>query len=489
MRNLKIYLLLYALIFLLLSLCSPVLADKGSVSPSPVRLSQDSQRAIIMHNSEEEVLILGTELRAEKETDVLEFIPFPSEPEVKLAAGDPFKEIERLMVEEKGIELINREASKGGGAETVPVEIKLSEKIGLHDVTVIKINDISGFTQWVEEFFNRKGIKVVSDLSGFYKNAEDYTSRGINYFVFDYVSIKTQKRTIEPLVYRFKTNRVYYPLKTSNIIGGNGIVDLIFILPGSFSKEDYFRLSDDMRNIFELSNSARVYPEELEKIYPGASEFFSKVDKIFIQMMRYAGPYNFQQDLYYDTSKLEPRSYAWEMEFLFGYDLIPVDDEEEYRRRVFYEYPYFNDFEYDVYSVLFSSNELEGIIPKDIKLGQTTIKKKLQMDLAKQLGRAVIEDFNIKNENEYLLDGYWLSRVLKKTPDKRVTIRLKDAIDSTGEVIYISRVGFNMNKTKALVYVKKVNDNATEAEYLIVLERKGWNQKWRVKAKLSLSPL
>jgi hypothetical protein len=179
------------------------------------------------------------------------------------------------------------------------------------------------------------------------------------------------------------------------------------------------------------------------------------------------------------------------MEFLFNYDLIPVDDEEEYRRRVFYEYPYFNEFEYDVYNVLFNSKELEGIIPKDINLGQTTINKKLQMDLAKQLGRAVIEDFNIKNEKKYLLDEYWLSRILKKILDKRVTIRLvdKDTVGSIGEVIYISRVGFNMNKTKALVYVKKVNVKMTEAEYLIVLERKDWNQKWRITAKLDLAPL
>ena len=35
------------------------MADKGSVSPWPVKLSEDSQRAIIMHNSQEEVLILG----------------------------------------------------------------------------------------------------------------------------------------------------------------------------------------------------------------------------------------------------------------------------------------------------------------------------------------------------------------------------------------------------------------------------------------------
>ncbi|MGB9681789.1 MAG: hypothetical protein ACP5RW_00745 [bacterium] len=477
----KIYLLLYVVILLLLSSPNPLLADRASVSPEPISLSQDFQRAIIMHNSEEEILILGTELKAGKDTDILEFIPFPSEPDVKLAVGDPFKEIERLMVEEKGIALIDRSIFKGGGGEASPVEIKLSEKIGLHDVTVIKINDISGFTQWVEKFFNRKGIKVSSDLSGFYRNAEDYVKRGINYFVFDYVSIKTETHTIEPLVYRFKTVKLYYPLKTSNIIGGSGIVDLIFISPGSFSQMDYFRFSDDLRNIFELSNSVRVYPDELEKIYPGASGFFSKIDKIYIQMMRYNGPYNFSQDFLYDVSKLDPRSYAWENELIFGYDLIPVDNEEEYRRNSFYEYPYFTDFECDVYSVVLTSKEFMVTFPRKITLGQTTIKKRLDIDLVKQWGRAVIEDFNIKNERTYNLDEYWMSRVQKGNPELGI-----DFNKTADEVIYLSRVGFNMNHTKAIVYAEKVTNKTTRTGYLIILGRKNRDERWNI---LSCTPV
>jgi hypothetical protein len=78
-------------------------ADKGSFSIYPVKLTQESQKAIILHNFKEEVLILGTELKAEKETDVLEFIPFPSEPEVSLAEGNPFEEIKSDNIFQKFI--------------------------------------------------------------------------------------------------------------------------------------------------------------------------------------------------------------------------------------------------------------------------------------------------------------------------------------------------------------------------------------------------
>jgi hypothetical protein len=301
-------------------------ADRGSVSPWPVKLSEDSQRAIIMHNSQEEVLILGTELRAEKDTDVLEFIPFPSEPTVKLAVGNPFKEIENL-VRNKNVSSLGWsewEVTKGGGGTApAPIEIKLSEKIGLHDVTVIKVNDISKFTEWVEMFFSRKGIKVASDLSSFYNNAEDYVKQGINYFVFDYVAVKTEKRSIEPLLYRFKTDKIYYPLKTSNVVGGKGIVDLYFICPGSFHGQKLFglstryypnfKLSGSNGTIFYLSNSARVYLDEIGAIYPEANEFYSKTNKLYIQVMRYVGPYNFKEDFLFDISTLDPRTYVWDI--------------------------------------------------------------------------------------------------------------------------------------------------------------------------------
>ncbi|MEN6296646.1 MAG: hypothetical protein ABFC92_01710 [Rectinema sp.] len=53
-------------------------ADKGQMWPVPVNLSEPSQNAIIFHNRKEEILVLGTELQADHQVDILEFIPFPS---------------------------------------------------------------------------------------------------------------------------------------------------------------------------------------------------------------------------------------------------------------------------------------------------------------------------------------------------------------------------------------------------------------------------
>ena len=70
-----------------------------------------------------------------------------------------------------------------------------------------------------------------------YGNAQDYVRRGITYFVFDRVEVSEDIKFIEPLIYRFSTDKIYYPLKTSNLIGGRGVVELILVLPGSISDD------------------------------------------------------------------------------------------------------------------------------------------------------------------------------------------------------------------------------------------------------------
>lgn len=476
----NIFISLILTFLLAISISNITLADKGSISPWPISLSQDSQRAIIMHNFTEEVLILGTELKADKDTYVLEFIPFPSQPEVKLAIGDPFKEIERLMAEEKGIEIIDSEIFKGGSAKTMPVEMKLSEKIGLHDVTVVKVNDTSGFIDWVKDFFNKKGIDILSDLNSLYRNTEDYVNRGINYFVFDYVTVKTETRLIEPLIYRFKSDKIYYPLKTSNIIGGEGVIDLIFICPGSFPEGDYFPVGKSREIIFDVSNSDRIYIDEIEKIYPEAKEFFSKIEKLYIQVMRYRGIYNFQSDFFYDPHKLDPRPYIWEQEFFLGYTLKPA--EEDYKRDSFYSYPYLTDFEYEIYKIVFSSKRLKELFPAKINLINITLKKQLDTNLAEKFGRAIIEDFNIKNEREYEIGSLWIPRVEDKLSSRTpiITLVSRDKVNSLDKVFYISRVGFNMNKTKALVYLEEVINGIQRNNYLLLLTRKSWQDKWEI---------
>ncbi len=335
MRKILFYILFF------ISIIYPAIsyADKCVWWPEDARLTEDSQKAIIIHNKQEEVLILGTELQADRKTGVLEFIPFPSEPVVSLAKGNPFEEINKLL-KHKNVIMLSRGIYKGGrgGGDTVePVEIRFSQKIGLHDVTVIKINDINAFNKWVIDFLDKKGFKNIElkALRNFSNIAEDYIKKGFHYFVFDYVQLEDTKKFVEPLIYRFKTDKLYYPFKTSNNVGGRGSVELVLILPGSLGIRQYgLELIKEFAKIFsspwdyELSTSSKVYLKELEPIYEKINEIFTDKSKIYLQMLRYSGWYEFKEDLYMDISNIPP--YANKDDLFYRY-YSPLDRYYGYR--------------------------------------------------------------------------------------------------------------------------------------------------------------
>jgi hypothetical protein len=92
-------------------------ADMGRVyvSTEGVQVSEDAQKAIILHNNQEEVLILGTELRADRQTPIIRFIPFPSEPQVSLAPKDVFERLAGIVAKYR-LQYVHRMQSKAPGA-------------------------------------------------------------------------------------------------------------------------------------------------------------------------------------------------------------------------------------------------------------------------------------------------------------------------------------------------------------------------------------
>jgi len=489
---------LFAIQVILLFLAGAAYADKGPVLwHKDVKLSQESQKAIIFHNAKEEVLILGTELKASRETEILEFIPFPSEPEVGLAKGNPLEEAARL-INRKGLVFTFSDAVKGGGENTTaPVEIRFSKKIGLHNVTVVKINAIDHFDRWLEDFFKSKGIQADREkLSAVYRNAQDYIGRGIQYFVFDQVRVSESVRLVEPLIYRFKTDRIYYPLKTSNLIGGKGIVELILILPGSIT-EDIWR---SIWTVFpsrnggdiKISSSSKVYPDELTALYPDAS-FFSRSAKIYLQVVKYSGTYDFKDDFTYPVGKLVPYAYRPAIGNRFtgeSFGPLLTGDERRDLREVYcppgrskpvYDvygssldcWSFIPNDEYEVYAALFGQGKLPGIPASDVVLEKTTLRKEYR---GGKVDAAMAKDFNDANRAGYDLENAF-------PPDGKPAIKIRDDGESASTLgigrTYLSRAGFNKERTRALLYVAHVESRPRSlVGYFVVLEKKG--KEWRV---------
>ena len=314
----------------LLSLyAGPAYGDRGRILTydTDADVRENSQKAIILHNFEEEVLILGTDLQTDMATTILEFIPFPSEPIVTLAEGEPFQRVSELIGEHKLV-FIHYQHSKGRGgmSSETPVEIVHSARLGAHDVTVTRVDDITGFNKWVKTFLGSKGLSPGADYHDVAEVASDYVKRGINYFVFDLVDLKPGAQSVKPLVYRFKSSLMYYPLKTSNTFGGSGGIDLIIIATGtlcdpSYNKALYSRkkgfsdrnlcmnpLSTKNPAAVRVSTSAEISIAETESVYAPAGKFFPEKESIFLQLISYYAEYNFDDDLLIDILPAPPRA-------------------------------------------------------------------------------------------------------------------------------------------------------------------------------------
>ena len=60
-------------------------ADRGAITVvGNVDIEEPAQRAIIAHDGQNEIIILQTDVKASKETKVVEFMPLPSKPKVSL---------------------------------------------------------------------------------------------------------------------------------------------------------------------------------------------------------------------------------------------------------------------------------------------------------------------------------------------------------------------------------------------------------------------
>lgn len=302
----KSHALLFFLAFItLFALSDKAYSDMGRIHASDARVSEESQKAIILHNLDEEILILGTDLKADKDTGIIRFIPFPNEPVVRLAPEKSFEAATALM-KNHGLKFLHQ--SKGSQTSASAVELRFNQKLGAHDIAIIRIKDPSGFRKWVNEFFKKKGLPQKNEYPEIEDVVDDYVKRGMVWFVFDFVEVTDRTRFIEPVEYRFKTRELYYPLKTSNTFGGHGDIDLILFIPGTLCEplhSGYFGCLGLQQ--MRATTSSQVVAEELKDMYPDAGTFYGN-QNIFIQLVSYRGAYEFEKDIFADLSKALPHA-------------------------------------------------------------------------------------------------------------------------------------------------------------------------------------
>jgi hypothetical protein len=298
--NHRDYLICY--ILLLVLAYHPLSADMGAIVPQGDAVASESgQSAILLHNGQSEILILATDIKASRQTGLLRFIPLPSEPEVFLAPAGCFEEANALVKKHKLRFL--KQYRGGTGTEDV-VELRFNRKIGSHDVTVVRITSAHHIRQWAEDYFKAKGLGI-QDFTRIEKVTAHYLERGIQYFVFSYIEVGADNTTVEPLAFKFQSqDRLYYPLVTSNLFSGKGVIHLIVCAP---TARALYQLYDARAgsNWFKISETALLLPVDVERMVPQAGRFFGE-SRIVLQVVSYEGELAFVDDIWLKLSEGVP---------------------------------------------------------------------------------------------------------------------------------------------------------------------------------------
>jgi len=221
---------------LLLSLIlSSVFADRGMISISTVpnvMVLEPGQKAIIAWNGQEEILILSTDVKANQSTLILELLPLPSNPKtIERVDFDLFTKLQQIFWNPiwryADSENLFEYVEQGNLEKTVVVTFH--EKIGTHDITVVRAENASELAIWINDFLRRNSVTNELSIQEYASLFEDYMSRGFPYFALDLVEVSPEEKSIEPILYRFETSFLYYPLKISTLFSGNTKIKL-FIL-------------------------------------------------------------------------------------------------------------------------------------------------------------------------------------------------------------------------------------------------------------------
>jgi hypothetical protein len=181
----------------------------------------------------------------------------------------------------------------GWGNETVVVgnetTVVFHEKIGTHSITVVEAHNVSDFTGWIVRFLLNNGIDQQVSLQNFEAVIGDYMLREFHFYVLDLVDLSVDPRSVQPMLYEFDTESLYYPLLITTPVGGQGKI-ILFIIAGDkfetgfypFSKARYYLTADSPLIQFELSKT------ELSLIDSRIAELLT--DRAFLTALTYDGP-------------------------------------------------------------------------------------------------------------------------------------------------------------------------------------------------------
>jgi hypothetical protein len=288
MRLFRPPLLILQVIIFLFAFLPFVHADRGGFSPIRESVSETGQKTIIAWNGTYEVLMLSTDVSSSKESEVVEIMPLPSNPSISKGEKQPFLKVQDLVNTYLAVTTTRYPyyySLRQSGVEEPPpppqITITFQEIIGVHYLTVVKAEETSELIRWLEDFLETQGYN--KELP---HNLEEllsyYMQNGMNHFVIDMIKTDTQGKTVDPLIYKFKSTNLYYPMRISTLFSGNTEINL-------------FTITNNALNYSSITNIGFVKKAQFQIKQETLAEISANITQLFIGnpylcYFRFSGP-------------------------------------------------------------------------------------------------------------------------------------------------------------------------------------------------------
>ena len=273
-----------------------VSGDRGAVTLNPlIQIEENTQNAIIAWNGTEEVLILSTDITSSESTPVLELLPLPSNPlEVKEGSFESFTKLQEIANEKLkyyyGVAKRYSPSKARANISEGRIEITFQSNIGVHNITIVKVNNFTYFVEWTNNFAKQKGFENINFSTNFQNCIKDYLNRGIKFFVFDFIEINETKQSVNPIIYRFNTNYLYYPMNITAFSDAGetfttSVIRLLLLTEGMIKEDVISKIFPDP--LSSLGVKINLKKEELKEISSDVYNLFK--GDLFLTVITYNG--------------------------------------------------------------------------------------------------------------------------------------------------------------------------------------------------------
>jgi hypothetical protein len=265
------------IVFLILILPISVFADGGMIPHRPeIKVFEPGQTAIVAWNGYEEVMILSINVYASQGTKALQIVPLPAEPEISKGNISSFQNAEQLLPRPKVYQTYREEGTmKGDGVankQQQSVEVLFYKEMDSHHITTVKVHVPEDFEKWFSDYIQKHNLSYSSVPQKALQLIMGYCQDGMRYFALDVVELEENQKTVSPVVYKFKSYSLYYPLRISSLNEGNTRILLYTIT----SPILYYSQEQLPARGFQYFGSRQLTGDEIRQISPEIEKVFKE---------------------------------------------------------------------------------------------------------------------------------------------------------------------------------------------------------------------